>query len=54
MGNCKVGEESFLGTSSCFKEGTTIEKKSVIGMGSVVISNLETGVYVGNPARQIK
>jgi len=54
MGNCKVGKESFLGTSSCFKEGTTIAKESVIGMGSVVISNLDTGVYVGNPARQIK
>ena len=54
MGNCKVGKESFLGTNSCFKEGTTIAEESVIGMGSVVISNLDSGVYVGNPARQIK
>jgi len=54
MGNCKVGNDSFLGTSSCFKEGTKIANESIIGMGSVVISNLDKGVYVGNPARRIK
>ena len=54
MGNCTVGTESFIGTSSSLKEGITIAKESIIGMGSVVISNLDTGVYVGNPARQIR
>ena len=53
-GNCKIGKHVLLGANSSLKEGTEIEDKTIVGMGTVVISNLSEGVYVGNPARKIK
>jgi sugar O-acyltransferase (sialic acid O-acetyltransferase NeuD family) len=52
-GNSKIGKHVFLGANSSLKEGTIIEDRTVVGMGTVVITNLSTGVYVGNPARKI-
>ncbi len=53
-GNSKIGRHAFFGANSSLKEGTVIEDGTVVGMGTVVISNLSKGVYVGNPARKIK
>lgn len=52
-GNCNIGSEVFLGASSVIKEKITIASRAYVGMGAVVIRNLDEGKFVGNPARQI-
>lgn len=54
LGNCKIGSHVFIGANSSIKEGVTISNETVVGMGTVVITNLSAGVYVGNPARKIQ
>jgi acetyltransferase EpsM len=54
LGNCKIESHVFLGANSSIKEGTTISSGAIVGMGAVVVKNLSKGVYVGNPAREIK
>lgn len=54
-GNVTVGEYSYLGISSCYREGITIGKNSIIGMGSVVLENIpDAMVAYGNPAKEIR
>lgn len=53
-GNCKIEKNVFLGANSSVKQGVTIAKNTVVGIGTVVLKNLDEGVYVGNPARKIK
>lgn len=53
-GNVTLGEYVTLGANSCIKEKLNITDHVFIGMGSVVVKDiLESGVYVGNPARKI-
>ena len=54
LGNCEIGSHVFIGANSSIKEGVTISNETVVGMGTVVITNLSGGVYVGNPARKVK
>lgn len=54
-GKVKIEESCYLGTNSALREEVTIGKRSLIGMGSVVIGDVEKGsVVVGNPARFIR
>lgn len=54
-GNCKIGKRVYLGTNCALREGVSICDDVVIGMGSVVVSNItEPGVYVGIPCKKIK
>ena len=54
-GGCKIGNNCFIGSNSTLIQGINICNDVVIGAGSVVIKNiLESGIYVGNPARKIK
>jgi sugar O-acyltransferase (sialic acid O-acetyltransferase NeuD family) len=54
-GNVKIGCGTFIGANSVIKQGVTVTKNCIIGAGSVVINNiLESGTYVGNPAKLIK
>lgn len=54
-GNCQLGKEIYLGTNACVKQGLRIATRAVIGMGAVVLTNLEQeGTYVGTPAKLIK
>lgn len=51
-GNCRIGRSVYIGTNACLREGLSIAPGAVIGMGAVVLRNVDTaGVYVGNPAR---
>lgn len=51
-GNCIIGHGAYIGTNACLREGLTIAAGAVIGMGAVVLRDLDgPGVYVGNPAR---
>ncbi|HMQ49219.1 MAG TPA: NeuD/PglB/VioB family sugar acetyltransferase [Saprospiraceae bacterium] len=54
-GNCKFGECVYLGTNASVKEGINVCNDVVIGMGSVVVKNIqEPGIYIGNPARKLE
>lgn len=51
-GNCRIGRSTYIGTNACLREGLGIAPGVVIGMGAVVLRDIETaGVHVGNPAR---
>lgn len=50
----KIGNNVFIGAKSLILPGTTIGDDCIIGGGSVVKGNIETGsIYAGNPARKI-
>ena len=55
MGGVWIGENSYLAPGSVIRNQIHIGKESMIGMGSVVVKNVEGGyVYMGNPARKVK
>ena len=50
-----IGSDIWIGARVIILSGVTIESRVVIGAGSVVTKNLETGyVYAGIPAEKIK
>lgn len=54
-GNCTIGNEVFLGTNSSLKQNIKVEDCVFVGMGSVVITDIERNERVfGNPARKMK
>lgn len=54
-GNCTLGELTYIGTNACLREGLHVPAGTTIGMGAVVVSNIdEAGIYVGNPAKQLR
>lgn len=54
-GNVVVGQCSELGTGMQIIQGKRIAPKTIIGAGAVVVKDcLESGTYVGSPAKKIK
>lgn len=54
-GNCTIGAYAYLGTNCSVHQKIRIGEGVTVGMGSVVIRDLDAGgVYVGNPARRIR
>lgn len=54
-GDVSVGECVYIGTNSSVREKTEISNMITIGMGSCVIKSIiESGTYVGVPAKKIK
>jgi sugar O-acyltransferase (sialic acid O-acetyltransferase NeuD family) len=54
-GFTKLGARCYVGVNACFADKITVGEGAVIGMGTVVIKDLEGGhTYVGNPARLLK
>lgn len=54
-GNCKFGDNVYIGTNACVKQGVQICNNVTIGMGGVVIKNItEKGVYIGNPVKVLQ
>ena len=50
----KISSNVWIGDNSCIL-GVTIEENVIVGAGSVVTHDLESGfIYAGNPARKIK
>jgi len=50
-GSALIGNDCFIGLNSTIRNGIHICSKVFIGMGSVVVKNIdEPGVYAGNPA----
>ena len=51
----KIGSNIWIGGNVTICEGVTIADNVVVGANSVVVrSLLESGIYVGNPAKKIK
>lgn len=54
-GNITLGNKVFFGVGAVAKQGISIGDNSIIGAGSVVISDVPANeVWVGNPARKLK
>ncbi len=54
-GNCKFGNCVYFGTNSAVKQGIKICDNVTIGMGGVVVKDIqEPGVYVGNPIKKLE
>ena len=54
LGKVKIGNDVFIGTGAIILCGTRIGDRVVIGAGSVVSGNIESGgVYAGCPAKRI-
>jgi sugar O-acyltransferase (sialic acid O-acetyltransferase NeuD family) len=52
-GICKIGECVYFGTNASVKQGIEITDNVTIGMGGVVVKNIdESGVYVGMPVKK--
>ena len=51
-GHCHIKEGAFIGVNSCLRDGITIGKNSVVGMGSVVLKSIpDEQTWIGNPAK---
>lgn len=54
-GNVTIGNYVTVGANASIREKLYIAHNVFIGMGSVVVKNIEeSGVYVGNPAKRIR
>ena len=54
-GNCRIGSNVYFGTNSCIRHKTNVTSNVVIGMGSVVINDIEeSGTYIGSPSRRLR
>lgn len=53
-GNCIFEECVYFGTNSSARQGIRVSSNVTIGMGGVVVKNIEEeGVYIGNPLRKL-
>ena len=53
-GNCTIGRRAYIGTNACLRERTRVGDDAVVGMGAVVVADIDGGVWVGNPARRLR
>lgn len=52
-GHCKIGQQAYIGTNACIRDGVGVEAFATVGMGAVVVKTVPRGkTVVGNPARQ--
>ena len=54
-GNCKIGNQVYIGTNSSIREKISICDNVTIGLNAGVVKNISNeGIYVGVPAKKIK
>jgi UDP-3-O-[3-hydroxymyristoyl] glucosamine N-acyltransferase len=54
-GNCKIGNNVYIGSNSSVREKITICDNVIIGLNGGVVKNItKEGVYVGLPVKKIK
>lgn len=54
-GGSRVGNRAWIAPQSCIKEHVTVSDDAVVGLGSVVLHDVEaSAVVAGNPAKRIK
>ena len=52
FGSSSIGNQAFISGNSTIRDGRHIGNKAIVGMGSVVVKDVEDGAVVkGNPAR---
>jgi sugar O-acyltransferase (sialic acid O-acetyltransferase NeuD family) len=55
LGNCYIGEGSYIGAGSVILEGIRVGDNSIVGAGSIVTKDVPSDVVVyGNPAKFIR
>lgn len=53
-GNCNIADNVYFGTNSCIKQGLSVCSDVTIGMGGVVVKDINrSGIYIGTPAKII-
>lgn len=53
-GNCNIGKNVYFGTNSCTVQGVNIKDNIKVGIGSVVVNNLnKPGTYMFNPSKKV-
>lgn len=53
-GSCSFGAQVYIGTNASVKQGISICADTTVGMGAVVVKNInEAGVYIGSPAKKM-
>jgi len=54
-GGAKIGDGAWIAPTACIRDGVTIGKQALVGMGAVVTKNVaDHDVVIGVPARSIK
>ena len=54
-GSVKIGKDCWISPSSCIRNQLTIGDNVLIGMGAVVVSDVESNsIMVGNPAKLLR
>ena len=54
-GSVFVGKNSWISPNACVRDGVTIGENCIIGMGSVVLKDVESNtIIVGNPGKPLK
>jgi sugar O-acyltransferase (sialic acid O-acetyltransferase NeuD family) len=54
-GNCKIGNQVYIGTNASIREKINICDNVIIGLNAGVVKNIiESGIYGGVPAKKIK
>jgi len=52
-GRCNIGSSNYIGAASCVRDGITIEKDIILGMGAGAVCDLKNpGIYIGIPAKR--
>lgn len=52
FGSSSTGKQAFISGNSTIRDGRYVGEKAIVGMGSVVVRNVDDGMVVkGNPAR---
>jgi len=53
-GGVRIGSGAYLGMNSCVREGLTVARDGVLGMGAALVDHLPQGqTWVGTPARPL-
>src|SRR5690606_21067889 len=54
-GECEIGNCVYFGTNASVRQGIKITDETTIGMGGVVVKNIDDkGVYIGNPLKKLE
>jgi UDP-3-O-[3-hydroxymyristoyl] glucosamine N-acyltransferase len=54
-GGSRIGDEAWIAPTACIRDGISVGKCSIVGMGAVVTKDVEDGdTVIGVPARSIK
>ncbi len=53
-GSVHIGTNCWISPNSCIRDGITVGNNTIVGMGAVVVKNIDSNaVVVGNPAKKL-